>query len=123
EPRASERSCVASLRRKCEIPKPVTMNNPTNELAQLKSRTMWRAVLDAAARFPSRDAYVGADDAGVIRRMTYEGLVTRVRNLSAGLASIGVCRGDRVVLWMTNRLEWIVASFSIMRLGAAVVPI
>jgi fatty-acyl-CoA synthase len=50
-------------------------------------------------------------------------LIERVRNLSAGFASIGVARGDRVVLWMTNRLEWIVSFFAAARLGAAVVPI
>jgi fatty-acyl-CoA synthase len=99
------------------------MTTAASELAQLKSRTIWRTALDAAARFPHRDAYVAADDAGEIRRLTYQRLVNRVCSLSAGLAGIGVRRGDRVVLWMTNRLEWIVSSFSVMRLGATLVPV
>lgn len=93
------------------------------QLTECRSRTTWRSLLDSAAQFPDRDALVGADDAGRISRLTYHQLVTRARNLSAGLASIGVRRGDRVVLWMTNRLDWVVASFATQRLGAALVPI
>ncbi|MFD2137291.1 AMP-binding protein [Novosphingobium resinovorum] len=78
---------------------------------------------DAAARDPDRDALVAADDAGAVTRLTYAQLLDRVRDLSAGLASIGVTRGDRIVLWMTNRLEWIVSFFAAARIGAAVVPI
>src|SRR5439155_17780398 len=31
--------------------------------------------------------------------------------------------GDRVVLWMTNSIEWVVAAFAVLRLGAALVPV
>ncbi|MFT3966779.1 MAG: AMP-binding protein [Sphingobium sp.] len=93
------------------------------ELAEARSRTVWRMLTDAAALDPARIALVAADDAGAVRRLRYGDLVARVRHLSAGLASIGVARGDRVVLWMTNRLEWIISAFAAERLGAAVVPI
>jgi fatty-acyl-CoA synthase len=92
-------------------------------LAEARGRTMWQAITESAGRFPDKVALVGADDAGAVRKLTYAGLTGRVRAFSAGLASIGVRRGDRVVLWMTNSLEWIVASFAAMRLGAAVVPV
>lgn len=88
-----------------------------------RSRTMWQALNDAARFDPMRDALVAADDEGRVTRLTYGGLLERVRNLSAGLASIGVKRGDRVVLWMTNRIEWVVSCFAVARLGATVVPI
>src|SRR5579862_6083823 len=92
-------------------------------LAEASSRTLWQAISDAAALEPNRDALVAADDTGQVQRLTYAELLTRVRHFSAGLASIGVMRGDRVVLWMTNRLEWVVSAFAAQRLGAAVVPI
>jgi fatty-acyl-CoA synthase len=92
-------------------------------LAEAQSRTLWQAISDAAALDPNRDALVAADDVGHVGRLTYGELLTRVRNFSAGLASIGVMRGDRVVLWMTNRLEWVISAFAAQRLGAAVVPI
>jgi fatty-acyl-CoA synthase len=92
-------------------------------LAEARSRTLWQAISDAASFDPERLALVGADDEGVVQRLTYGALLTRVSKFSAGLASIGVQRGDRVVLWMTNRLEWVISAFAIARLGAAVVPI
>jgi fatty-acyl-CoA synthase len=94
-----------------------------NELAELRLRTLWQTLLAAAMRNPHRHALVAANDAGEVQRVTYERLVRRVRDLSAGLANIGVRRGDRLVLWMTNTPEWIVCSFATMRIGAAVVPI
>jgi fatty-acyl-CoA synthase len=72
------------------------------ELAQLRSRTIWQTLLGIAKRTPQRHALVAANDAGEVQRVTYERLLERVRDVSAGLASIGVRRGDRLVLWMTN---------------------
>ncbi|GLK44828.1 AMP-binding protein [Novosphingobium resinovorum] len=102
--------------------RPVTRKD-REALEAARSRTMWQVLSDAAARDPDRDALVAADDAGAVTRLTYAQLLDRVRDLSAGLASIGVTRGDRIVLWMTNRLEWIVSFFAAARIGAAVVPI
>jgi len=84
---------------------------------------LWQAISDSAARLPGKVALVGARDDGSIHKLTYAELATRIRNLSIGLARTGVRRGDRVVLWMTNSLEWIVAAQAAMRLGAAVVPV
>ncbi|WP_330702185.1 class I adenylate-forming enzyme family protein [Novosphingobium resinovorum] len=92
-------------------------------LEAARSRTMWQVLVDAAALDPDRKALVAADDDGAVTHLTYAQLLERVRNLSAGLASIGVARGDRIALWMTNRLEWAVSFFAAGRIGAAVVPI
>ena len=94
-----------------------------SELAELRSRTIWQTLLGSAKRNPQQHALVAANDAGEVQRVTYERLVERVRDVSAGLANIGVRRGDRLVLWMTNTPEWVVCSFATMRLGATVVPI
>ncbi|CAN7194406.1 class I adenylate-forming enzyme family protein [Phenylobacterium sp. LjRoot225] len=99
------------------------MSPQADDLSRLRAQTVWRTVLAAAERFPERDALTAADDAGRISRLTYRRLAERIRNLSAGLAHIGVRRGDRAVLWMTNTLEWVVASFAVQRLGATVVPV
>ena len=88
-------------------------------LAEARRLTLWQALSASAERLPDKVCLVGARDSGEIGRLTYRDLTTRVRAFSAGLASIGVKRGDRVVLWMTNSLDWIVASFAAMRLGAA----
>jgi fatty-acyl-CoA synthase len=93
------------------------------ELEEARARTLWQAISAAAALDPARTALVAADDAGNIQRLTYAEVLVRVRNFSAGLASLGVQRGDRVVLWMTNRLEWIVSCFAAARIGAVTVPV
>ncbi|MDE2302043.1 MAG: AMP-binding protein [Sphingomonadales bacterium] len=95
----------------------------TAALEDARARTLFQALADAARPDPDRTALVAADDFGTVRRLSYRALLEAVRNLSAGLASIGVARGDRVVLWMTNRLEWVISCFAAVRLGAAVVPI
>ena len=90
--------------------------------AGARSRTLWQAIADAAAFDPNRDVLVAADDEGMVSRLTYGELLTRARALSAGLASIGVERGDRVALWMTNRLEWVITCLAVARIGATLVP-
>ena len=101
----------------------VQLADPHAELARLRLHSMWQALSAAAAPDPGKSALVGANDAGAVTRITYAELLTRIRAFSAGLASIGVRRGDRVVVWMTNTAEWVVATFAAMRIGAAVVPV
>lgn len=92
-------------------------------LAEARSQTLWQALAAAAAIDPAHDALVGADDAGDLRRLSYGELLERAAQFSGGLASIGVKRGDRVVLWMTNRLEWVISWLAAVRIGAVVVPV
>ena len=92
-------------------------------LAEARRTTMWEAISESAARLPDKVCLVGARDDGTVHKLTYKELTERVRFFSTGLARTGVRRGDRVVLWMTNSLDWIVASFGAMRLGAIVVPV
>jgi non-ribosomal peptide synthetase component F len=91
--------------------------------AELRTCTLWQTLSSSAERLPDRVALVAANDAGEVQRLTYAGLVERARALSAGLASIGVRRGDRVVLWITNTPEWVISYFASTRLGASVVPV
>ena len=92
-------------------------------LDEARGHTLWQALGGIAAQYPDKVALVGADDAGEVHRLTYAELVRRIEDLSIGLAITGVRRGDRVVLWMTNSVDWVVAAQAAMRLGAAVVPV
>ena len=108
----------------CELLiEPLNLEDGREALAEARSRTMWQMLTDSARVDPDHTALVGGDDSGKISRISYGDLVDRARNLSAGLASIGVRRGDRVVLWMTNSIEWVVTAFAVLRLGAALVPV
>jgi long-chain acyl-CoA synthetase len=54
--------------------------------------------------------------------LTYAGLGRQVDELRAGLAQLGVSRGDRVGIISGNRSEWAVAAYATYSLGAALVP-
>ena len=50
-------------------------------------------------------------------------LFDRARRAGAGLASLGICAGDRVVLLMANCPEVAIAYNAIWRAGAVVTPV
>ena len=56
-------------------------------------------------------------------RYSWQDLHDRSAGFAAGLARRGVKAGDRVVLLVGNRSEFIVALFAIARLGAVAVPV
>ena len=43
-------------------------------------------------------------------------------NLQGGVAALGILAGDRVVLYLANQWEWVVAYYAIARAGAVVIP-
>jgi fatty-acyl-CoA synthase len=116
---------VANLTRsQCELLiEPLDLEAGRKALAEARNRTLWQMLTGSARAKPDHPALVGGDDSGRISRLTYKELVERATALSAGLARIGVRRGDRVVLWMTNSIEWVVSAFAVVRLGAALVPV
>ena len=74
----------------------------------------------------SRHAFMQAD--GVALRYkgettTWATLDDRSRRLAAGLADVGVRKGDRVIILITNRPEFVEALIAVNRLGAVAVPI
>lgn len=59
---------------------------------------------------------------GRVRR-SYGELASRAASLAAGLARLGVHRGDRVALWLANHISWPEIVFAVARLGAVLVPL
>jgi acyl-CoA synthetase (AMP-forming)/AMP-acid ligase II len=57
------------------------------------------------------------------RRFSYRDLAQHCRDIACGLAALGVTKGDRVAIWMPNRLEWVTAFFGAAAAGAVVVPL
>jgi long-chain acyl-CoA synthetase len=53
---------------------------------------------------------------------TYEDIGQKVDHLRAGLAAIGITRGDNVALVSDNREEWALLAYACYGLGAALVP-
>lgn len=54
---------------------------------------------------------------------TYAEIDERSDRMAAGLAAIGVTRGDRVMVMMGNRLEFVITWFALNKLGAFHAPI
>ncbi len=73
---------------------------------------------EMAERYPTRAAliYLGT-------RYTYDQLRTWVDRAAAALHKLGVGHQDRVMLYLANCPQWVIANFAIQRLGAVVVPV
>ena len=78
---------------------------------------LFKILDDAAEQYPGQTAVLFED-----RSINYRQLKTLADRLAAGLASLGVERGDRVCLFLPNCVEFIVSDWAILKAGAAVVP-
>jgi long-chain acyl-CoA synthetase len=78
--------------------------------------TWCEAFQDTVARCPGQVALRAAGGSVSISWAQYAG---RVRQIAAGLASLGVARGDTVAMMMTNRPEFHLADTAAFHLGAA----
>jgi fatty-acyl-CoA synthase len=73
-----------------------------------------------AARFPEREAVVGVAQQ---RRLTYAQLQQATDGLARGLLGSGFRKGDRVGIWSTNNIEWLLLQLATARIGAVLVNI
>ena len=76
------------------------------------------SLLYAAERTPVADAVVDGDD-----RLDFRSLQRVAATLAAGLASLGVGRGDRVAMVLKNRREAVESYWACQWLGAVIVPL
>jgi len=73
-----------------------------------------------ADRFPDRLAVASCHQS---KRLTWGELSTEADRVARGLWSLGVRRGDRVGLWSTNCIEWIILHMGCARAGASLVNV
>jgi acetyl-CoA synthetase len=67
---------------------------------------------------PDKIALIFEADDGTITRCTYRDLHRRVCRLSNGLRSLGIGKGDRVIIYMPMSIEAVVAMQACARIGA-----
>lgn len=72
----------------------------------------------AAARFGDAPAVVEGDNA-----VSFAELGRQIDQAAAAMLAAGVQPGDRVAVWASNRLEWIIAALGLQSAGAALVPV
>jgi len=75
---------------------------------------------DAAKRYPHNDAIV---DVWRNWRYSYDHFYKVCRKAAKGLMQMGVQKGDRVGIWATNYIEWVITQFSTAMIGAVLVTI
>src|SRR5581483_2899993 len=75
----------------------------------------------ATKEFSSRELF-GTKKDGRWVWTTYGEFRDQVEAMRAGLAEIGVAKGDRVVIISDNRVEWAVMAYACFTLGAVFVP-
>jgi fatty-acyl-CoA synthase len=71
-------------------------------------------------RFPDNEALVSIAQG---RRLTYAQLEAAVEPLARGLLGCGFNRGDRIGIWSTNNIEWLLLQLATARIGAILVNI
>jgi len=86
----------------------------------LSSATLPALLHDTAARWPGRPAVVFREQDV---RWTWSQFAAEVDRLAAGLAALGLQRGDRLGIWSPNRVEWLVTQFATARIGVILVNI
>ncbi|MES2715520.1 MAG: class I adenylate-forming enzyme family protein [Pseudomonadota bacterium] len=80
--------------------------------------SVWQLFADSAGRTPQAEALVcGA------QRLSYADVDAAAARLSAGLAAQGIRAGERVLLFIDNRPEFVLALLALQRLGAIAVPV
>ncbi len=86
----------------------------------LSDATIYGLLADTARAYPDRLAVVFREQ-GV--RWTWREFVAEVDAFGAGLAALGLAKGDRVGIWSPNRVEWLVTQFATARMGLILVNI
>ncbi|TET18434.1 MAG: AMP-binding protein [Dehalococcoidia bacterium] len=77
------------------------------------------SILDrVVARYPKQEAMVCGKE-----RITYDALLERANSIASALLKMGVKRGDKVAIWMSNIPEWVYIHFACVKIGAAIIPL
>lgn len=76
-----------------------------------------------ANKWGEKEAVVEQSEQGRVAAYTFEEFNDRIDRLANGLTDRGVEQGDRVALYMKNKIETLEAFLSIMKLGALPVPV
>jgi fatty-acyl-CoA synthase len=88
--------------------------------APLRDTTIDGMLRQTARRIPQHEAIVSRHQNV---RLTFAELDDRVEETARGLASLGLTDGDRIGIWSTNCIEWILVQLACARLGLVLVNV
>ena len=84
--------------------------------------TLIDAFAETVARVPSREFVRRHDGSGFVG-VTYGEFAREVHRLARGLVDLGVNVGDRIAIVSENRIEWSLADYAAMCVGAITAPL
>ncbi len=87
------------------------------EMVEIPSHTLHQSLTMAAEKYPNNTAIIFFD-----HKMTYRELDAAATRFAAALQGLGVKKGDRVMIYMPNTPQFVIAFYGILRAGAIVVP-
>ncbi|MEE8598059.1 MAG: AMP-binding protein, partial [Dehalococcoidales bacterium] len=73
---------------------------------------------EICARYPDKTAIIYLGE-----RFSYALLRELILRFATGLHSLGVSKGDRVMIYTQNCIQWVITFFGIQRIGAVAVPV
>lgn len=87
------------------------------ETVEIPTHTLQESLTMAAEKYPNNTAIIFFD-----HKMTYRELDIAATKFAAALQGLGVKKGDRVMIYMPNTPQFVIAFYGILRAGAIVVP-
>jgi len=69
-------------------------------------------------KYPNRPAIIYLGE-----KFTYTRLRNLINRFATALNRLGVRKGDKVMLYITNSAQWVISFFAIQKIGAVVVPV
>jgi len=86
------------------------------------NRTLRDLIAERAHRQPDKPYLVFEDKTGAVQEYTYAEMLASVKRAAAGFSSIGVSKGDAVVVHLANCPEFLFSWFGLAWIGAVAVP-
>lgn len=87
-------------------------------LGEWNDKTLADLIDRAVGKCPDSEAVVFGD-----RRLRYRDLGMQIDSLAKGLLRLGIRKGDKVAIWLSNGPEWIIVEFAVVKIGAIMVPL
>jgi fatty-acyl-CoA synthase len=101
------------------IPSPTSYHHRGGEIPLLGA-TIPDHIAQIAAKYPEREAVVCIHQQ---RRLSYAQLRQATDQLARGLLGSGFQKGERIGVWSTNNIEWLLLQLATARIGAVLVNI
>ncbi|HEY2953295.1 MAG TPA: AMP-binding protein [Verrucomicrobiae bacterium] len=86
----------------------------------LIGRTIGDFLDESAEKFADNEALVSTFES---RRFNYAQFLEEVNQVARALLALGLQKGDRVGIWSTNSVAWVLAQFATAKIGAILVTI